>query len=266
VARELRDRLSQAAVAVAKAAGYTNAGTVEFLLDEDGHFYFLEMNARLQVEHPVTEMVTSVDLVRWQVRLAQGERLTLPSSHALAPLGHAIECRVYAEDPDAGFMPSPGRISGLRAPDGPGIRDDSGVEAGSDVPIFYDPLLSKLVSWGEDRPQATSRMRRALDEYEVQGIRTTLPFFRWLLARPEFVEARFHTGFLDELLQQRAGEPFGAADPSFEEVAAVAACLVEASYSPQAVAQATRSIQALQRMGPVVRGWKARARIEGLRE
>jgi acetyl-CoA carboxylase biotin carboxylase subunit len=210
-------------------------------------------------------MVTSVDLVRWQVRLAQGERLTLPSSHTLAPLGHAIECRVYAEDPDAGFMPSPGRITGLRVPDGPGIRDDSGVEAGSDVPIFYDSLLSKLVSWGEDRPQATSRMRRALDEYEVQGIRTTLPFFRWLVARPEFVEARFHTGFLDELLQQRSGEPFGAADPSFEVVAAVAACLVEASHSPQAVAQATRSMQALQQMGPIARGWKARARIEGLR-
>jgi acetyl-CoA carboxylase biotin carboxylase subunit len=266
VSRDLRDRLSQAAVAVAKAAEYTNAGTVEFLLDEDGHFYFLEMNARLQVEHPVTEMVTSVDLVRWQIRLAQGERLTLPSSHTLVPLGHALECRVYAEDPDAGFIPSPGRITELRVPNGPGIRDDSGVEVGSDIPIFYDPLLSKLVSWGEDRAHATVRMRRALDEYEVRGIRTTLPFFKWLLARPEFVEARFHTGFLDELLQQRAGEPFGAADPSFEEVAAVAACLVEASHSPQAVAQATRSIQAPQQMGPVVRGWKARARIEGLRE
>jgi acetyl-CoA carboxylase biotin carboxylase subunit len=182
------------------------------------------------------------------------------------PLGHALECRVYAEDPDAGFIPSPGRITGLRVPDGPGIRDDSGVEAGTVVPIFYDPLLSKLVSWGEDRPQATMRMRRALEEYEVHGIRTTLPFFKWLLARPEFVEARFHTGFLDELLQQRAGEPFGAADPSFEEVAAVAACLIEASSSPQAAAQVTRSSRALERWRPVVRGWKARARIEGLRE
>ena len=230
----LRTRLAEAAVAVAKDAGYTNAGTVEFLLDEDGHFYFLEVNARLQVEHPVTEMVAGVDLVQWQIRIARGERLTLSAPDTLMPNGHAIECRVYAEDPDLGFLPSPGRIVALRAPHGPGVRDDGWVEPGSEIPIYYDSLLSKVIVWGQDRAQATARMRRALAEYEIRGVRSTLSFSRWLLARPEFVEARFHTGFLDELLQQRAGEPFDEADSSLEEVAAVAACLVEASADAKA--------------------------------
>ena len=265
VSASLRQRLTEAAVAVARSAAYTNAGTAEFLLDEDGRFYFLEMNTRLQVEHPVTEMVAGVDLVRWQIRLAQGEPLTLSPSDTLTPSGHALECRVYAEDPAAGFIPSPGHILALRTPGGPGIRDDSGVEAGADVPVFYDPLVSKLVAWGEDRLQATMRMRRALDEYEVRGIRTSLPFFKWLLARPEFAEARFHTAFLDELLQQRAGEPFGAVDPSLEEVAAVAACVVEASRPAQVAAEPSRTVRDARRPDSVVRGWKARARLEGLR-
>jgi len=253
VSPALRARLAEAAVAVARAAGYTSAGTVEFLLDEDGHFYFLEVNTRLQVEHPVTEMVTGVDLVEWQIRIARGEPLSFSLKDTLTPAGHAIECRVYAEDPDAAFMPSPGRILGLRAPAGPGIRDDSWVEEGTDVPIHYDPLLSKVVAWGEDRFQATARMCRALEEYDVRGISTSLPFFRWLLGRPEFVEARFHTAFLDELLQQRAGTPFGEVAGSLEEVAAVAACLVQASHRSEA--QASSPSQ----------GWKARARIESLR-
>jgi acetyl-CoA carboxylase, biotin carboxylase subunit len=279
----LRTRLADAAVAVAKKAGYTNAGTVEFLVDEDGHFYFLEVNARLQVEHPVTELVCGVDLVQWQIRIARGERLTLSSDDTLTPNGHAIECRVYAEDPDLGFLPSPGPILALRAPHGPGVRDDGWAEPGTDVPIYYDSLLSKVSVWGRDRAQATARMRRALGEYEIGGVRSTLPFSRWLLARSEFVEARFHTGFLDELLQQRAGEPFAEADSSLEEVAAVAACLVEASSyakatkdrSTSAKATVDRSTSAKANTSlareldepDLVHGgsWKARARKESLR-
>jgi acetyl-CoA carboxylase biotin carboxylase subunit len=222
VNRDLRLRMTTAAAEIAKSVGYTNAGTIEFLLDDDGSFYFLEMNTRLQVEHPVTEMVTGLDLVQWQIRIARGERLAIDATRALEPRGHAIECRVYAEDPDAGFMPSPGRITALRRADGPGIRDDSAAEAGGDVPIYYDPMISKLVAWAEDRPRAIDRLRRALDEYEVRGIRTTVPFFRWMVREPAFRDAQFHTAFLDELLHKRAGKPFSTPDPSLEEVAAVA--------------------------------------------
>jgi acetyl-CoA carboxylase, biotin carboxylase subunit len=248
----LRTQLTEAAAAVAASAGYVNAGTIEFLLDEDGRFYFLEMNTRLQVEHPITEMVTGVDLVEWQIRIARGERLDLDRSSLLTPRGHAIECRIYAEDPDAGFMPSPGRITVLRVPDGPGVRDDSGAEAGGDVPIYYDPLVSKLVTWGADRSQATARMQRALREYEVRGIKTTVPFFIWMLQQPAFVNAEFHTGYLDEVLQRRHGTPFLTAEASLEEVAAVAAALVSVSRRPQQT-RAPRS------------EWRSLARVEGLR-
>ena len=259
----LRSRLADAAVAVARAAGYTNAGTVEFLLDADGHFYFLEVNARLQVEHPVTELVAGVDLVHWQIRIANGEQLTLLPRDTLTPTGHAIECRVYAEDPDEGFLPSPGRIVALRAPEGPGIRNDGWVEEGSEIPVYYDSLLSKVIAWGEDRSQAIARLRRGLDEYDIRGVRSTLPFSRWLLARPEFVEARFHTNVLDELLQQRAGEPFGGLDPSIEEVAALVACLLEASAT---LAGSATSNGVRERDTPSMeRSWKALARKEGLR-
>jgi acetyl-CoA carboxylase biotin carboxylase subunit len=251
VSPALRARITSAAATVARAVGYTNAGTVEFLLAEDGSFYFLEMNTRLQVEHPITEMVTGVDLVTWQIRLARGERLDLGPDTLLAPRGHAIECRIYAEDPDAGFMPSPGRIHGLRVPSGPGIRDDGATDEGGEVPIFYDPLISKLAAWGEDRPAATARMARALREYEVLGIKTTVPFFRWLLAQPAFLEARFHTAYLDEVLQQRQGKPFAIAEEDVEEIAAVAAALhgLASPARPQVAESA----------------WKKTARLEGLR-
>jgi acetyl-CoA carboxylase biotin carboxylase subunit len=197
---------------------------MEFLY-QDGAFYFIEMNTRLQVEHPITEMVTGVDLVRAQIRIAKGERLNLDPARLLQPAGHAVECRIYAEDPDSGFLPSPGRILQLRAPSGPGIRDDSGVTAGLDVPIFYDPMISKLVAWAEDRPAALARMRRALGEYLVTGIRTTLPFFTWLFKQTDFLEGRFHTTYLDDVLRERNGRPFVDVPPSAEEVAAAAAAL-----------------------------------------
>ena len=270
VSGELRARLTSSAAAIAAFAGYTNAGTVEFLVEEDGTFYFLEMNTRLQVEHPITELVTGVDLVAWQLRIARGERLDVVPAERLTARGHAIECRVYAEDPDAGFLPSPGRISSLRVPAGPGIRDDSGVDAGGEVPSFYDPMISKLAAWGSDRPHAIARMRRALREYEVLGIRTTVPFFRWLLEQPAFAAGQFHTSSLDELLHERRGRPFSEVEPSLEEVAAVAAALLPL-MAPDTVAGSRHSAgwppdAALLDPDAAPRGWKSRARHEGLRE
>jgi acetyl-CoA carboxylase biotin carboxylase subunit len=258
---ELRSQITSAAAAVATSVGYTNAGTIEFLLDEDGSFYFLEMNTRLQVEHPITEMVTGVDLVQWQIRLAQGEALALDPQALLTPRGHAIECRIYAEDPDAGFMPSPGHISRLRLPAGPGIRHDSGAEAGSEVPIYYDPMISKLIAWGEDRGQAIARMRRALVEYEVVGIKTSVPFFRWMLGQPDFERGHFDTTYLDRLLKGRQGEPFMPPGDADEEVATIAAALFAAMAGGEG--KKTRPPEVAATV-PTSR-WKDRARLEGLR-
>jgi acetyl/propionyl-CoA carboxylase alpha subunit len=255
----VRDAMTRAAASIARSVGYTNAGTIEFLLDEDGRFYFLEMNTRLQVEHPITEMVTGIDLVRWQLAIARGDRLDLPLERALHATGHAIECRVYAEDPDNGFLPSPGRIVQLRTPAGPGIRDDSGATEGMDVPIFYDPMLSKLVAWAENRPTAIARLRRALSEYVVTGIKTTIPFFQWLIDQPEFVGGRFHTTYLDEVLQGRNGQPFAMAAAPAEDIAAIAAALTlhfAASAGPAGAAPAGSGSG---------RRWQAQARAEGLR-
>jgi acetyl-CoA carboxylase biotin carboxylase subunit len=224
VSPEVRTRLAAAAEALARGTGYRNAGTIEFLLDQSGEFYFLEMNTRLQVEHPITEMVTGVDLVSWQIRLAAGERLTIDRRQALNPRGHAIECRIYAEDPDRGFIPSPGLISSLRLPSGPGIRNDAGVTPGSSVPIFYDSLISKLIGWGEDRRQALARLSRALQEFQVLGVRTTIPFFRWLLEQPDYLAGQFDTTFVDTVLARRDG-PFAPLSETGEEVAAIAAAL-----------------------------------------
>ena len=253
----LRRAMMADAAAVAKAVGYTNAGTIEFLVDPDGHHYFLEMNTRLQVEHPVTEMVTGVDLVQWQIRIARGERLDLDPVRAGTPDGHAIECRIYAEDPDNNFLPAPGRILQLRAPAGPGIRDDSGATAGLDVPIFYDPMISKLVAWAEDRPRVIARMRRALGEYLVTGIKTTVPFFTWLLDQPAFVDGHFHTTYLDDVLASRKGRPFVQAASEVEDVAAVAVAL-------QAVMSAAPDVDAAA-AGDAARRWKMQARTEGVR-
>ena len=225
VTPSLRRRITAAAADVARAVGYTNAGTIEFLLDEDESFYFLEMNTRLQVEHPVTEMVTSVDLVQWQIRIARGERLDIDPERALTPAGHAIECRIYAEDPDEGFMPSPGMIRGLRPASGPGIRDDGGVSSGYEVPVFYDSMIAKLVAWAASRPEAVARMSRALREYQVHGIKTTIPFFLWLMRQPEYLEGRYDTTYLDRLLAERrvSGESFSVLSEPEADLVAIGA-------------------------------------------
>jgi len=221
----LRRRIADAAAIVAAAAGYTNAGTIEFLLDEDGSFYFLEMNTRLQVEHPVTEMVTREDLVHWQIRIARGDRLSIDPEQALTAHGHAIECRIYAENPDEGFIPSPGLVRAIRPSAGPGIRDDGGVIPGYTVPVFYDSMIAKLIAWGASRPDAVARMLRALQEYEVLGVRTTIPFFLWLLREPDFHAGRFDTTYLDRLLASRRGTSFSEFSGADEETIAIAAAL-----------------------------------------
>ena len=255
VNQDTRQALAAAAEALAKGVAYTNVGTVEFLLGVDGQFYFLEMNTRLQVEHPVTEMVTGVDLVRWQLRIAAGERLTLDAAEMLIPNGHAIECRIYAEDPAAGFIPSPGRITSLRAAAGPGIRDDSGVDAGFDVPVHYDSMVSKLVAWGTDRAQAIDRMARALTEYEVSGIKTTIPFFRWMLQHPDFVAGRFDTRFLDRLLESGEDVSFVDVPRDAEEVAVIATAI--RAFLGKAVSPPPED--------SVKRAWWQAARLEGVR-
>jgi len=217
---EMRQRMGEVAVRVAKAAGYTNAGTIEFLVDQQKNFYFLEMNTRLQVEHPVTELTTGLDLVHLQIRIAAGEKLPFPQ-HDIKLRGHAIECRIYAEDPDNHFFPSPGKITLLLAPSGPGIRHDSGMYEGWTVPIDYDPLLAKLIGYGTDRAQARSRLVRALNEYFVGGIKTNLSLFRGILRDPEFAAGRLDTGYLDRLLA-RPGESAPSGDRA-AEVAAIAA-------------------------------------------
>jgi acetyl-CoA carboxylase biotin carboxylase subunit len=198
---DLRRRMGEAAVRIAQAAGYTNAGTIEFLVDKDQNFFFLEMNTRLQVEHPVTEMVTGLDLVHLQIQVAEGQPLPL-AQQDVQLRGHAIECRVYAEDPDNNFFPSPGKITRLLDASGPGIRLDSGVYEGWTVPLDYDPMLSKLIAYAPSREAAIERMLRALDETFVGGIATNVPLFRRLLLDPGFRSANIHTAYLDQLLQQ----------------------------------------------------------------
>ena len=199
VDEEMRRRMGETAVKVARAAGYTNAGTVEFLVDKQRNFYFLEMNARLQVEHPVTEMVTGLDMVHLQLRAAAGEKLPFRQEN-VELRGHAMECRIYAEDPENNFFPSPGVITRLLTPGGPGIREDSGVYEGWRVPLDYDPMLSKLIAYAPSREQAIQRMLRALDEYFIGGIKSNVGLFRHLLRDPDFAAGRLDTGLLDRLL------------------------------------------------------------------
>src|SRR5262245_41145748 len=250
---DLRARMGEAAVKIACAANYHSAGTIEFLVDAQKNFYFLEMNTRLQVEHPVTEAVTGVDIAREQIRIAAGGRLTIKQKDVRWK-GSAVECRVYAEDPDQNFLPSPGRITRLRVPSGPGVRDDSGVYEGWEVPIFYDPMISKLVAWGATRDDAIARMKRALSEYHLEGIRTNIAFFTEILETPGFRKGDFDTGYIDQWLRTRDPKPnMSEADRDLALLAAVF------HYSNRAAAPANGA------PAKPVSPWKQAGRTGGLR-
>src|SRR5712691_6159574 len=260
---DMRRRMGEVAVRVAKAANYTNAGTVEFLVDQQKNFYFLEMNTRLQVEHPVTELISGLDLVHLQIRIAAGERLPFTQDEVVIR-GHAIECRIYAEDPDNDYFPSPGKITLLLAPSGPGIRRDSGMYEGWTVPIEYDPLLAKLIGYGTDRPQAISRLVRALNEYFVGGIKTNISLFRRILSDEAFQAGRMDTGYLDRLLKPKPAE-VAREDAG---IAAIAAGLF-AVLDPASVLATAGTVSANGRggagNGSAASGWKRAARVEALR-
>jgi len=230
ISPETRARMGDAAVRLAVGIGYRNAGTVEFLFAPDGEFYFLEMNTRLQVEHPVTEAVTGIDLVRAQLGLACGERLPWTQDQVTLR-GHAIECRICAEDPAKNFLPASGRILWQRLPQGPWVRNDSGFETGSEVPVHYDSMLAKLISWGQTREEARERMLRALAEYTIEGIATNLTFHRWALRHPEFIAGNLHTGFIEEQLHSEDLEGPEDAD-ILARIAAVAAHLERSGGVP----------------------------------
>jgi len=252
---EMRRRMGEVAVRVAQAADYTNAGTIEFLVDREKNFYFLEMNTRLQVEHPVTELTTGLDLVHLQIRIAAGERLPFRQED-VAIRGHAIECRIYAEDPDNNFFPSPGKISLLLAPSGPGIRRDSGMYEGWTVPIDYDPLLAKLIGYGTDRGQAASRLVRALNEYFVGGIKTNISLFRRILNDANFRAGNVDTGYLDRLLGETASAP--ETNGQGTEVAAIAAGLFAMLEPAQSNGTGTSTT------AETASRWKRVGRVEGL--
>ncbi|HEV3038575.1 MAG TPA: acetyl-CoA carboxylase biotin carboxylase subunit [Candidatus Angelobacter sp.] len=260
---DLRSRMGKVAVQAAASAGYTNAGTVEFLVDANRNFYFLEMNTRLQVEHPVTELVTGLDLVHLQLRIAAGEKLPLRQEE-VSIRGHALECRIYAEDPANNFFPSPGKIAALRQPSGPGIREDSGVYQGWTVPLDYDPMLSKLIAYAPDRRTAIERMRRALDEYFIGGIKTNLALFRTILRDPDFIAARIDTGYLDRLLS--SGPASIPTENGLADVAAVSAALFAATS--QTLNGQSRNGSSQTQANAKLNGnanWKKSARAEALR-
>jgi acetyl-CoA carboxylase, biotin carboxylase subunit len=249
------------AIKIARAVDYLGAGTVEFLVaDATRDFYFLEMNTRLQVEHPVTELVTGRDLVQEQIRVAAGHPLSFTQDD-ISWDGHAIECRVYAEDPANNFLPSPGTIAFLQSPAGPGIRDDSGVREGSEVSIHYDPMISKLAAWGRTRGEAIERLRRALDEYQIEGIKTTLPFFREIVRDDEFIAARLDTGFISRFNQRRdatsndGAGPRRSADERLRDIAIIVAALHHGSRQP-----------ALPGAPPTTSQWKMSGRLDRLRD
>ncbi len=241
----MRAAMGEVAVRAARAVGYRGAGTVEFLVDANRKFYFLEMNTRLQVEHPVTELITGLDLVRMQIQVAEGGRLPVAQDQVVRR-GHAVEVRIYAEDPERNFLPSPGRISYLRQPNGPGIRDDSGVYAGWVVPQFYDPMISKLLAWAPTRDQAIDRMQRALTEYVIHGITVNRRYLKAVLDHPAFRSGEYDTGFCERYAKELLRKP----DPRYEDVALIAAAVAafrrdrdeaEAFAARAGLAQATRS-------------------------
>jgi acetyl-CoA carboxylase biotin carboxylase subunit len=260
VGAEMRRRMGEVAVRVARAANYTNAGTVEFLVDEQQNFYFLEMNTRLQVEHPVTELITGLDLVHLQIRIAAGEKLPFKQEDVQLR-GHAMECRIYAEDPDNNYFPSPGKVTLLQEPSGPGIRLDSGMYEGWTVPIDYDPLLAKLVGYGTDREQVIERLTRALGEYFVGGIKTNVSLFLRILRDADFRAARLDTGFLDRMLKLTEDKPV---DSSAAEVAAIAAGIF-AALGSTAEGAGNDTAGSGSRAAKKVSNWKAAGCREALR-
>jgi acetyl-CoA carboxylase, biotin carboxylase subunit len=252
VSAETRAKMGAAAVAAARAVKYVGAGTCEFLMGADGGFYFLEMNTRLQVEHPVTEMIYGLDLVSWQLDVAEGKPLPLTQQELDARRrGHAVECRIYAEDP-VKFLPSPGRITHLRVPDGPYVRNDSGCYEGAEIPVHYDPMISKLVVWGEDRARAIARMRRALDEYQVRGIETNLAFHRRCFRQAAFIAGDYDTGFIG----RNAAELAPRADEA-ELTAAIIAAVLDAGAQPTSAREAPANGHAVPaRTSSEISGWR----------
>jgi acetyl/propionyl-CoA carboxylase alpha subunit len=250
---EMRQRMGAAAVAIAREAGYENAGTVEFLLDDrDGAFYFIEVNARVQVEHPVTEMVTGIDIIQTQLRIASGEPLGLTQDD-IVMRGWAIECRVTAEDAEQGFLPSLGHITLVNEPSGPGVRVDSSLFSGCEVSQYYDSLLSKVIAWGSDREQALARLRRALGEYEILGVKTTLPFQRRLIEDEAFV-----TGALYTRLLERRRDLFDIPEAPEGDEALLAAALLSHTRRQSGATSAT---SAASKTG----GWRTAAREDATR-
>ena len=256
VDQAIRERMGAVALAAARSVDYVGAGTVEFLLDQDGSFYFLEMNTRIQVEHAITEAVTGVDLVRAQIEIAAGRPLAFRQQDVVQR-GHAIECRIYAEDPDNGFLPAPGRIEVLRVPSGIGIRDDSGVYEGFEVSTFYDPMISKLIAWGATRPEAIARMRRALREYVVVGPTANVAFHRWALAHPAFVAGDVDTGFIGR--EWRPGAGAAHLDADLPLIGAAMAAAVQRAVRAGAVAPSGPTAASRSR-------WKQAARREACRD
>jgi acetyl-CoA carboxylase, biotin carboxylase subunit len=254
---EMRKQMGEVAVKVAQAAGYRNAGTVEFLVDEKGKFFFLEMNTRLQVEHPVTELVTGLDLVELQIQIAAGEPLRF-SQADVALRGHAIECRIYAEDPENDYFPSPGNITALVEPAGPGIRVDSGIYSGWRVPLEYDPLLAKLIGYGASRPQAIRRLTRALSEYVIGGVKTNLALFDEILSHPDFVAGMADTGLLTRLKSRSPSQPLGEE----AEIAVLAAGIFQALDGQASQATNLSLSSNFSSSSP----WKRAARNEALRQ
>jgi acetyl-CoA carboxylase biotin carboxylase subunit len=260
VTPDLRKKMGEAAVRLARAGGYVNAGTVEFLVDANLNFYFLEVNTRLQVEHPVSEQVTGLDLVKLQIAIAAGHRLPF-AWESITPRGHAMEVRLYAEDPDNNFFPSPGKIISRNVPSGPGIRLDDGVYEGWTVPNDYDPLLSKLIAWGNSREETIARLRRALEEYTVTGIKTNVGLFRRILLEPDFLRGEIHTKWLDELLHRRrsADSPEGEnhSGSTASDAASIAAAIWQAGHADKHSSQSASSADQPSR-------WKLEGRREQL--
>jgi acetyl-CoA carboxylase, biotin carboxylase subunit len=257
VSPDLRAQMGEVAVRAAQAAGYTNAGTVEFLLAADRSFYFLEVNARLQVEHPVTEEVTGRDLVREQLRIAAGEALGYDQS-AIQRRGYAVECRIYAEDPSTGFLPSTGRLVGYRPPGGPGVRVDSGVEEDGEIGVYYDPIIAKLIVRAADRQQALERMARALREFLVLGVKTNIPLHSWLVAHPDVRSGQVDTGWLERVWSPAEAQSLVTQEEV--ETAAIAAALLVDGHRPAAVVVSSDDGR-----GRVDSAWRLSARQAALR-